>query len=240
MDITTNDDWTWADSEQDVAYATTSDPRVLAVIERQAEWGGGHIDGDSYAPAWYYDTWRSEITEAGTPFRDDDSTRIMQRLLEARGEFRHRRLHSDVMERWLRIFHDTVFEQVKSTIDSDTQVIILSTPTWREHVGGVAGDPLRKDALGGDVESWEAALSGNVFGIGYALNEGRVIDDGPIEFDAWTMNIGVYGFLGEEYAKRAAADFEYETPDLPELLNFEEPGFIEHTDRMANAMVDGR
>ncbi|UVT31359.1 hypothetical protein SEA_MARCIE_97 [Microbacterium phage Marcie] len=239
MDITTNDDWTWVGSEYKTAFATTSDPRVLAVIERDDEYGGGHIDGDIYAPAWYYDTWRGEITEAGSTFRDDASTAIMERLVEARSEFMHRRKPWEVVERWLRIFHETVLEQIKSAIDRDTQVIILSTPTWREHVGGVAGDPLRVDALGGDVEAWTAALSGDVFGIGFATNEGRVIDDGPIEFDAWTVDIESYGYLGEEYAKRAASDFEVGDPGLPEMLPLgDEPGFIEHTDRMANASAD--
>ncbi|AYB70199.1 hypothetical protein SEA_ONEIAGILLIAN_89 [Microbacterium phage OneinaGillian] len=241
MDITTNDDWQWVGSEYKTAYATTSDPRVLAVIERDDEWGGGHVDGDIYAPAWYFDTWRGEINEAGSTFRDDASTHIMERLLEARGRFRYAHKHSDVMERWLKIFHETVLEQVKSSIDRETQVVILSTPTWREHVGGVAGDPLRKDALGGDVEAWEAALSGNVYGIGYATNESRLMDGDDIDFDAWTVDIESYGYLGEEYAKRAASDFEVGDPGLPEMLPLgDEPGFIEHTDRIANALADGR
>ncbi|WNT44301.1 hypothetical protein SEA_CANDC_90 [Microbacterium phage CandC] len=240
MDITTNDNWTWVGDEYKTAYATTSDPRVLAVIEREDDWGGGHIDGDSYAPAWYWDTWREELTDAGSTFRDSASEHIMSRLADARYRFRVNRKPFEVVERWLRIFHGTVLEQVKSTIDAETQVVILSTPTWREHVGGVAGDPLRKDALGGDVEAWEAALSGNVFGIGYATNESRLMDGDDIDFDAWTVDIESYGYLGEEYAKRAAADFEVGDPGLPDMLPLgDEPGFIEHTDRMANARVDG-
>ncbi|UDL15464.1 hypothetical protein SEA_PEPE25_89 [Microbacterium phage Pepe25] len=239
MDITTNDDWTWVDGESKTAFATTSDPRVLAVIEREDEWGGNHIDGDSYAPAWYFDTWREELTDAGSTFRDSASEHIMSRLADARYRFRVNHKPFEVVERWLRVFHGTVLEQVKSTIDRDTQVIILSTPTWREHVGGVAGDPLRKDALGEDVEAWQAALSGEVFGIGYATNESRLMDGDEIDLDAWTVDIVSYGYLGEEYAKRSAADWECERPELPEMLPLgDEPGFIEHTDRMANASAD--
>lgn len=239
MDITTNDDWQWVDgSYPGIAFATTSDPRVLAIIQREEDWGGGHIDGDAYAPAWYFDTWRNKINKAGSTFRDNASTRIMERLHEARTEFRHRRMHSDVMERWLKIFHDTVFEQVKSSIDSETQVIILSTPTWREHVGGVAGDPLRKDALGEDVEAWEAALGGDIFGVGWATNVGRVMDQeeelNPTD-GVWTVNLECWGFLGEQYAKDSAADFEHGDPDLDPMLDFDEPGFVEHSDRMADA-----
>lgn len=250
MDITTNEDWQWADDEYEVAFATTSDPRVLAVIKREDEWGGDHIQDEGAAPAFYFDP---EPTPAGTTFMDDASQSIAQRYLEARvfvvnarygpGSQRLRAVWRDADEfvrRYLRIFHGTVFDRVRSTIDQGTEAVIFSTPTWREHIGGVAGDELRVDALGGDVEEWEAALSGNVFGVGWATNVGRVMDDGetpnPTE-DPWTMSIECWGFLGEEYAKREALEFWKlgEPPHLEPLLDFDEPGFVEHSDRMADA-----
>ena len=236
MDLITNDNWQWAGDEYKIAFATTNDPRVLALIEREDEWGGDHIDDEGAAPAFYLDP---DPTPAGTTFMDDASETIARRYADARSfavNARYgrgsQRLHAvwhdadEFVRRYLRIFHGTVFDRVRSSIDQNTEVVIFSTPTWREHIGGVAGDELRVDALGGDVEEWTAALGGDVFGVGWATNVGRVMDDGetPNPLDAeWTRNVECWRLLGEEYAKREAAGFEYgEPPHLEPLLDFDE------------------
>lgn len=208
MPLLTNDDWTLNGDHQ---YATTNDPRVIAIIERDQDYGGGHIDGDVYAPAWYFDTWREELDDAGSTFRDDASEHIMSRLADARWRFRHKRLSFDVVERWLRIFHDTTMRQVKSSIDREAQVVILNTPSWREHVGL---DSYDEHILDGDVESWQAAMSGEVYGIGYAVNEDRTDPDEEIDLDDWDITVEVWGYLGETYAQNAAASFENGEPDI--------------------------
>lgn len=135
MDLQVTSDWTF-DSDYKRGFARTSDPRVLAVVEREDEYGGGHIDGDAYAPAFYWDRNHGGIeSTAGSTFMDDESKAIMDRLVEARGRFYDNRQKWAVVERYLRVFHGTTMAQVSSTIDRDAQVVILNTPTWREHVG---------------------------------------------------------------------------------------------------------
>lgn len=285
MDITTNDDWEWVGGEYKVAYATTSDPRVLAVIERDDEESADRvIDGDCYAPAFWYDRNRGGLDPAGATFMDDASREIAERVEQARDHFLWRRLPNTTIARYAWIFHETMFEQVSSTIDRDAQVVIFNTPTWREHVGftdeqidrfevtsitgpgqGVITEIVqakteaearavhlaehvdtgrwitlveRETTLKGEASTWQAYLDGDVFGIGYAVNEGRVLDEGEIDFDAWTVDMQVWGFIGEEYAKRSAAEFEGGDPDLDEMLDLEEPGFVEHTDHLANFDID--
>jgi hypothetical protein len=135
MDIQVTSDWTF-DRDYKRGFARTSDPRVLAVIEREDEYGGGHIDGDCYAPAFYWDRRNGGIeSTAGSTFMDDESKHIMDRLVEARDRFYSLRKPFAVVERYLHIFHGTTMAQVSSTIDRDAQVVILNTPTWRATVG---------------------------------------------------------------------------------------------------------
>lgn len=237
MDITTNNDWQWAGDHYQVAFATTSDPRVLAVIEREDEYGGGHIDGDVYAPAFYFE--RGRKSAAGSTFMDHDSEEIAEVWATARYYFvnyHYRKAgrrpldYDTVTARYMRIFHNTTVAEVSSSIDRDSTVYIFNTPTWREHIGWTdeyaAQQPvdirLTDEVLAGDVDSWQAALDGDVYGIGWATNVGRVMHDDE-EIDprdvAWTMNIECWGFLGEEYAKEAAARFECGTPDLEPMLD---------------------
>lgn len=213
---------TW-DSTDDYKYefAETDDPRVLAVIEREEEYGGGHIDGDVYAPAFYWDRqWGKVDGTAGSTFQDDESRRVLDRMIEARSHFQWRRIHSNHWERWARIYHGTTFVQVSSSIDRDCQVVILNTPTWREHVG-YTGDPFAEDILKGDESEWSGALDGEVYGIGWAVNEARRLpDDEPIDVTdgSWTIEIECWGFIGLEYARGEALEFGYGKPDLPEML----------------------
>lgn len=267
MDITTNDDWTWAGDQYRVAYATTDDPRVLAVIEREEDWGGGHIDGDAYAPAFYYEKRHGGLTEAGETYMDNESRNIAERIEEARDRFLDHRLPSATIARYAWIFWGTTFEQVSSSIDQETQVIIFNTPSYRAHIGqestlfdsfvvnsvtGPGRDHIKETVpaateaearathlanhpdegrfittvervtvLSGDVQDWTAALGGEVYGIGWAVNEGRVLDDNELDLDEFTVEIQVWGYLGEEYAKSSAAAFEAGTPDLAEMLDLE-------------------
>lgn len=215
----TTDEFTW-DDEYKRAWAPTDDPRVVAVIERDSEYGGGHIDGDVYAPAFYWDRqWGGVDGEAGSTFMDDQSRSIMERLAYARDKFYDKRMPWEVVERYLRIFHATTMAQASSSIDRYAQAVVLNTPTWREHVG-YTGDPFADDILAGDVADWTAALDGDVYGVGWAVNEGRRLDDADIDIDdgAWDVTIECWGLLGDDYAQQSAGAFEWGEPNLPEML----------------------
>lgn len=229
MDIKVTSDWTF-DSDYKRAFAQTSDPRVLAVIERDEEYGGGHIDGDAYAPAFYWDRRNGGIeSTAGSTFMDDESKHIAERIVAARDHFQWKRLPWATVERYARVFHGTTLAQVTSSIDRDAQVFILNTPTWREHVGigeyapvvtTTSEERATTDYLEGDVKEWQGALDGEVFGIGWAtLEERRLEDDEDIDLTDWNVEIECWGFIGEDYAQESAARFDAGTPDLPEMLD---------------------
>lgn len=227
MDITVTSDWTF-DSDYKVGYARTSDPRVLAIVQREDEYGGGHIDGDCYAPAFYWDRQRGGLTTAGSTFMDEASTQIAHRIIEARDRIRAHRMPWEIVERYARIFHGTTMEQVSSTIDRDAQVAIFNTPTWREHIGWTDEYAAQQDEdirltpamLEGEVKEWQGALDGEVFGIGWAtLEERRLEDDEDIDLDAWDIEIQCWGFIGEDYAQESAARWDAGTPDLPPMLD---------------------
>lgn len=266
MDITINNDWEWAGDEYKVAFATTSDPRIVAVIEREEEYGGGHIDGDVYAPAFYIDRFARKEA-AGSTFTDSASDDIADRFIEASQRFNYRfRRPGDILARFMWIFHETQVETVDSSIDQNARVYVFNTPTWRAHVGitetqinrftvtSVTGpgegfieeeieastaeeaktlhmsahheigrritSASRASVIDGDVESWKAAMDGDVYGSGFAVYEERVTDEEEIDLldGNWDITIACWGMLGEEYAKGEA--FSYETPTLPALLDF--------------------
>lgn len=293
MTIITNDDWTWVGDEYKVAYATTSDPRVLAVIEREEDWGGGHIFGDIYAPAFYFE--RGRKSAAGSTYTDGESEEIAEAWATARYYYVNRQYTHPrspridverVLERYMRCFWGTEVAEVHSTINRGSFVVIFNTPSWREHVGltdrqinrftvtsfdGTPGSGYIKETvdaaterearaihlvnhpdegrkitgahretlLAGNAEEWQAALDGDVFGVGWAVNRGRALaDDEPIDLDfGWDVEIECWGVLTEEYAKQSAAAFDYGAPDLPEMLDFSPSRSVDHTDRLAEALI---
>lgn len=221
MNIPENADWNWVGNDYTTAFIPTDDPRVVAVIQRDDHWDDP-IDGDCYCPAFYYDRMRGGLTAAGSTYTDGESDEIASRIEQARDHFQWRRLPWATVERYARVFHGTTMRQVSSSIDRDAQVILFNTPTWREHVGITEDqDYLSDDFLDGEAESWQAALDGEVYSIGYAVSDGRVLDDGEeidLEDGNWEIVIECGGFLGEKYAQESAAAFEYGEPSLPEML----------------------
>ncbi len=146
MDITTNNDWTNVGDDYQVQYATTSDPRVIAVIRNQSEMdgiGGEYIDGDAYAPAFYFEHGRKDA--AGSTFMDSASEEIAEAYSNARDYFvnqhyrysdRRRQMdYERALTRYMWIFHQTTFIEVTSTVMQGLSVTVFNTPTYREHVG---------------------------------------------------------------------------------------------------------
>ena len=220
--------WTEADNYTRY-YLPTDDPRVLAVIERDEE---PHApDGDALAPAFYVE-YRGgyRVSKAGDTFQDDESEALAERWVEARDHFRHAAGYrhdglsiglivrsEEVLERWLRIFYQESYALVER---QDATVLLLDTQGFRSHVGIEADAP---SDLSGESKEWEAYLDGEVYGVGYAVNTERVLDDGEeIDLDDFEVTIECWGFYGEDYAKETAARFDYGKPELPEMLPLHE------------------
>lgn len=216
-------DWTY-NYEYSAAWAATDDPRVFAVIERDCD---PHApDGDAQAPAYYVDYRRGAADRAGTVYHDDASDWLAQRYMQARDHFRYAAGYrydglpagvalkaGEMLERWLRIFYDATAEEVRTVYDT---VLILNTPEFRKHVGIESNDAA---AIAGEVDEWQAYLDGDVYGIGYGVIEGRVMDDGePVDVDDMDIEMTCWGFYGEEWAKEAALEFGHGGPDLHPML----------------------
>ena len=208
--------WTWND-DYSVAYLPTSDPRVLAVIERDTD--ASAPDGDAYAPAAFFDYrgygWTHYLPFKGSTYQDDDALDTLARAMNEYGQ------HDERVARYMRIFHDVGIEEVHSFQHRGDTVYILDTPAHREAMGTPADCPT-DDYLRGDVEAWQAYLDGDVYGIGYAVNESRVLDDGePIDLDEWDVTIECWGFYGDDCAMSEAAGFPYGGPELDPLIPFD-------------------
>lgn len=227
MDITTNDDWVATDDDN-VFYATTSDPRVLAVIERDTEASvADTFDGDGINPIIYVDHSRGRLSFSHEAGFDGGEADLMQRAYDEWG------WGTPTARRWLWIFHGIAAENAWGGYDRSGNWIVATSRAYAENVGNEPAatfEDARKDCESMAKEVGEA-LDGNVFGIGYATLEGRVLDEGEIDLDEWTIDIECWGFVGEQYAKSEAATFEHGGPDLPELIN--DDVFREHTDYLA-------
>jgi len=243
MTITTNDDWQWVNGGYETAFATTSDPRVVAVIQREDDRSISELfDGDAINPIIYVSHRFGELRfhhEAG--YEGGDEAELMQRAYDEWG-------WNGTARRWLWIFYGIAAENAWGGDDRDGNWIVATSNKYNEHVGNeryVTYEDARKDCEAIAKELADA-LDGQVYGIGFATNEARVLDsDDEIDLDsfAWITEIEIWGYIGEDYAKESAARFDGGEPmlepmlELPAELN--EPGFIEHTDRMANSAADG-
>jgi len=131
--------WTW-DNDYRRAWAPTTNPRVLAVIERQND--GGAIDGDMFAPAYVIGS--AHAVPTGDTYRDAESDALAARYADAQtylrdAAWRHRLAASsdELLARWFRIFYNASAETVSSSVQQGYSVVIFDTPGWREHTGAV-------------------------------------------------------------------------------------------------------
>ncbi len=231
--IITCQDWTEG-ADYKYAWAPTNDPRVVVVI-RTDEYVTfeQELDGDAILPTYMVD--RDTVSHSGG--YEGDSAAIAQRIVEAQDQFRYAAgyrydgLRADVMvkaqrmlERWAWIFHGTVFHRGGYGYGNEYDIITMSTPEFREHVGQVGEYAATREQLQSEVEGMRSEIAniadGYVYGIGYAVTEERVLDDEPIDIEDgdWTETVEVWGYVGEEYAQQSAAAFEAGSPDLPEML----------------------
>src|SRR5699024_5090087 len=114
-------------------------------------------------------------------YSDDDAAEALARAAAEWG------IHDDTTARYMSIFHDVHYE-------TEQNIIILDTPGCRRHVGTPDNYP-HEDFLRGDIETWHAYQNGDVYGIGYALNETRTTAETPVtscddlEGEGWSVEV---------------------------------------------------
>lgn len=230
MNLITCFDWT--DADDDVEYAPTNDPRIVAIIKRDDYATFNEtLDGDAINPTYIIERGRVEHTGG---YADDEH--LAQRIVDAHERFtyaagyRNNGLSYAMIERantllarWAWVFHGTTFNRGHYGYSNAYEILIMSTPDFRAHVGmpddcDQATAQADADALTSEVA---AVADGEVWAIGYATNPGRVLGDEPIDLadGDWDVQPEVWGFVGTDYARQSAAAFEAGTPNLPPMLD---------------------
>lgn len=209
--LTVTGPWEW-DADYRCKYAPTSDPRVVAVIERDEH--AESPDGD-LAPAYWASRHPGDPISHAAYMADPDAVAFIERFREADARLRD----SATIDRWARVFHDTAIRVIPTQrYRNDDPLIVLDTPAFRALVG-IEGGPDRAH-LDGEIEELTAWLEGNVFGVGYGVHAGRVIDTGgSLDIEDYEITIECWGFYGETYAIETAERFDYGAPDLPTMLD---------------------
>lgn len=235
MTLITCMDWT-DNQDYSKAWAPTNDPRVVAVIVRDEEASFSmNLDGDAINPTFIVERERADHVGG----YEGDSESVAQRIVEAQDRFRYAAGYryngltyammakgDEMLARWAWIFHGTTFHRGSYGYGNEYDMLILSTPEFREHVGLVGEYEHTREQAQADCDAMQSEVSaiadGYVYGIGYAVFSERVTDEEPIDIEDgnWDENIECWGFVGEDYAKQSAGAFEVGAPELPELLTF--------------------
>ena len=222
---------TWDNTEDYTTYyAQTDDPRVLAVIVRDDDATFERcLDGDAILPTFMID--RDTPSHVGGY---DEDTELAQRIIEARDRFQyaagyrynglrieHIAKADEALARWAWIFHGTTLNRGHYGYNYAYDILVLNTPGFREHIGHE--EPQTRDEAQKWVDSMTSEIAniadGDVYGIGWATFEERVLDDGePIDLDDWNIEAQCWGYVGEEYAKESAARWEAGAPELHTML----------------------
>jgi hypothetical protein len=212
MNLFTSTEWIESGDHQ---YAQTSDPRVLAIIQRDDDQQISQLyDGDAINPIIYVEH-RHGLSFDWVAGYDGGEAALMQRAYNEWG-------WNGTARRYLWIFHGIAAENAFGGYDRSGNWIVATSRAYLEHVG-VTEMPKTYDEALEDVQSIKDdlsdALDGHVYGIGYATNEARLLhDDEEIDLDEWVIDIESWGYVGEDYARQTAAGFECGDPRLPELI----------------------
>ena len=228
MSINVTSDWMF-DSDYMCAYAETTDPRVLAVIERDNDASFSQcLDGDAIFPTYMVESGR--VRHIGGFDGDLD---FANRVVEASDRFQyaagyrydglrieHIAKADEMLTRWAWIFHSTTAHRGNYGYQHAYDVLVLNTPEYRAHVG--AEEQSREKAqefVTSMSDQIKHIADGDVYGIGWATFEERVLDDGePIDLDDWNIDIQCWGFVGDTYAQESAASWEAGAPELHPML----------------------
>jgi len=203
--LTVTGDWTHTDDYRR-AYAPTNDPRVLAVIELDAE--PQAPDYDAQAPllgAYEYGD-RASFTEYGST--DDGGVRDAWRAArDHNGE--------DFADRFVSVFYGATVHHLSSHVDRYSWAVVFDVPAWREVCGIIPTATLDRENVAGEVAAW---LDGEVYGVGWATLDERTTEETPAELDDFDVVIECWGHYGETYARECAAGFYNGTPNLPPMI----------------------
>jgi hypothetical protein len=190
------------------AWAPTADPRVVAVVMADDD-NAEAPDYDATVPTILGYEWgsRANLTTIG------GSSRVPDAWIRARSEHPYGigKLDADqYADRFVRAFYGASAIHYRSQIDQYTWAVSFNDPAWRELVG--CPDDASPEDLIGEVRAY---LDGEVFGIGYAVCEGRVDAeiDIPDDLEGFEVTMTCWGFYGEDYAKRSALDRDQEWPE---------------------------
>jgi hypothetical protein len=203
-------------------FAPTDDPRVLAVIERDNDAQISELfDGDAINPIIYVEH-RHGLRFGWVAGYDGGEAAAMQKAYDEWG------WGNATARRYLWIFHGIAAENADGGYDRDGKWIVAWSTAYQEHVGNqpyATYEEARQDCenLAKEVSY---ALDGYVYGVGYATNEARrLADDEEIDLldGEWEISIECWGYVGEEYARKSALEFECGRPTLPEMLPIEVP-----------------
>ena len=217
MSINVTSDWMF-DSDYMCAYAETTDPRVLAVIERDNDASFSQcLDGDAIFPTYMVESGR--VRHIGGFDGDLD---FANRVVEARDRLRieHIAKADELLARWAWVFHSTTLNRGHYGYNYAYDILVLNTPEYRAQVG--AEEQSREKAqefINSMSDEIKHIADGDVYGIGWATFEERVLaDDEPINLDDWNIDIQCWGFVGDTYAQESAASWEAGAPELHTML----------------------
>ena len=210
---------TWDNTEDYTTYyAQTDDPRVLAVIVRDDDATFERcLDGDAILPTYLID--RDKASHVGGY---DESEDFANRVIEAHDRFQYAAgyRYDEMLARWAWIFHGTTLNRGHYGYNYAYDILVLNTPEYRAHVG--AEEQSREKAqefINSMSDEIKHIADGDVYGIGWATFEERVLDDDePINLDDWNIDIQCWGFVGDTYAQESAASWEAGAPELHTML----------------------
>ena len=195
---------TWTETRNGRAYAfpfpEMPNVAVFTVRDDDAE----TPDGDGYAPTLVGSDWGTrDYVDARSVYVDSEVTRAYLRACDHYGEMP---AHPELAARYMRAFYETEIATASSWSDRYANVVIFDTPAWRAHCGILSHlDVMTRANLMGDVETWQAYLDGEVYGIGYVI-VADPDDDDDVETFVDDGSVDVWGFYGTEYAREAAVE----------------------------------
>ena len=209
-------DINWTD-DHSRGWVRTYDPRVIGVIRRDdcpeaPECCGNSLVKVTTGRGWYYEPsvealrcceWCPEpaLAEAYVRAFEHFKYRLDYGYLSVNADL------STLTLRYMRMFHgvtSTVSEESSPYRFGDSiEVIGLNTADRTMHLG-----------------EWRAYFDGDVFGVGYLIDESWVdeVDDDVIEARLADVWMECWGFYGEEWAVESALSMDYLPRDLPEML----------------------
>lgn len=206
-----NDEYEWAE---------TSDPRVLALMERQWDAQVSEVfDGDAIPPIFYRDYRHGLHWVAGYDGADEVSA-AWERAYNHGAPPRRGwgPTSEDFADRFLRVFYGTYTRHVTGGYDRNGEWLIIDSPAFREHVGG--DQTIEEDDLDGMEEELQHVLDSEVWGVGYAVKKERTTTESEVDLldDTWDLELECWGYVGEKYARTEAFAYAMEAIDNLEPL----------------------